>query len=156
MTKKILPILCFEDLAVGDEWESLRRTITEADVVLFAGLTGDYNPLHVDHEFAKETPFGRPIAHGLLGLTVATGLITQVLRVDTLAFLGMQEWNFVRPIYFGDTIYSTATVLALESQARGRRGLVTWGRKVFNQAGEVVQEGKSQTLVRGNKSRSKE
>ncbi|ODT99250.1 MAG: dehydratase [Planctomycetes bacterium SCN 63-9] len=142
-------MLNFNDLVIGDEWESPRRTITEADVVLFAGLTGDYNPLHVDHEAAREGPFGRPVAHGLLGLAISTGLITQALKVDTLAFLGIQEWKFLRPIHFGDTIHSTATVEALEPQARGRRGIVTWYRRVLNQAGEVVQEGKSQTLVRG-------
>ena len=150
MTKKTSPVLFFEELAVGDEWESPKRTITETDVVLFAGLTGDFTSLHVDHEAAKASPFGRPIAHGLLGLTISTGLITQVVRVDTLAFLGIMEWNFLRPIYFGDTIHSTATIIALETQARGRRGLVTWSRRVFNQTGDIVQEGKSQTLVRGN------
>jgi acyl dehydratase len=144
-----MPVLSFDDLVVGDEWESPRRTITEADVVLFAGMSGDYNPLHVDHEAAKDGPFGRPIAHGLLGLTVSTGLISQSLRVDTLAFLGIIEWNFVRPIYFGDTIHTISSVLKLEPQARGRRGIVTWSRRVLNQSGELVQEGKTRTLVRG-------
>lgn len=155
MTRKYLPVLGFEDLAVGDEWESPRRTITEADVVLFAGLTGDYNPLHVDHEAAAQGPFGRPVAHGLLGMAVATGLFTQSLRVDTLAFLGILEWNFVRPIHFGDTIHTLSGVLALEPRSRGRRGVVTWSRRVLNQAGEIVQEGRTQTLVRGKADREK-
>jgi 3-hydroxybutyryl-CoA dehydratase len=153
VTRKNLPMVIFNDLVVGDEWESPRRTITETDVVLFAGLTGDYNPLHVDHEAAKEGPFGRPVAHGLLGMAISTGLISQAVQIDTLAFLGILEWKFVRPIHLGDTIHTIATVEALEPQARGRRGIVTWSRAVFNQAGEIVQEGKSRTLVRGRVTR---
>jgi acyl dehydratase len=155
VTQKHLPVLGFEDLAVGDEWESPRRTITEAEVVLFAGLTGDFNPLHMDHEAARQGPFGRPVAHGLLGMAIATGLFTQSLRVDTLAFLGILEWNFVRPIHFGDTIHTISGVLALEPRSRGRRGVVTWSRRVFNQAGEIVQDGRTQTLVRGRADRRK-
>lgn len=149
MTQKIWPVLSFDDLAVGDTWESPRRTITEAEVVLFAGLTGDFNPLHVDHVAAKEGPFGRPVAHGLLGLAISTGLISQSLRVDTMAFLGILEWKFLHPIHFGDTIHTVSTVVSLEPKSRGRRGIVTWNRRVLNQDGEVVQEGKTQTLVRG-------
>lgn len=69
--------LHFGDLAVGDHWTSFGRTVTETDVVNFAGMTGDYDPLHVDHEFARQTPFGKPIAHGLLGLSLVAGLASQ-------------------------------------------------------------------------------
>jgi len=138
----------FDDLSVGDEWESPRRTVTETDVVIFAGLSGDFNPLHVDHKSSQHGPFGRPVAHGLLGMAIATGLITQAPRVDTMAFLAILDWRFLRPIAFGDTIHAISKVESLEPQANGRRGLVTWQRRVFNQDGILVQEGRTQTLVR--------
>jgi len=142
-------VLAFDDLQVGDEWESSGRTITETDVVLFAGLSGDYNPLHTDHELSKVGPFGRPVAHGLLGLAVATGLISQSPRVDTLAFLAILQWRFILPIEFGDTIKVLSRVEDKEAQARGRRGIVTWHRSILNQSSRIVQEGRTQTLVRG-------
>lgn len=140
--------LSFDDLVVGEEWESPRRTVTEADVVLFAGLSGDFNPIHVDHHAAASGPFGRPVAHGLLGLAIASGLMTQAPRVDTLAFLGILEWKFHRPILPGDTLHAISRVEALEPSGKGRRGVVTWHRSIFNQDGHLVQEGRTQTLVR--------
>ena len=90
--------LAFDDLTVGDEWESPRRTVTEADVVGFAGLSGDFNPLHVDHESARDGPFGQPVAHGLLGLSIASGLTSHSPLVATQAFLAILEWKFLAPI----------------------------------------------------------
>ncbi len=148
MTRHPFLTLSFDDLTVGDEWESPRRTVTEADVALFAGVSGDFNPLHVDHQAAAESPFGRPVAHGLLGMAIATGLTSQAPRVDTLAFLAILEWTFLAPIGFGDTIQAVSTVESLSPQANGRRGVVTWRRKIFNQDGRLVQEGRTQTLVR--------
>jgi acyl dehydratase len=141
-------IWSFEDLVVGDEWESSRRTITETDVVMFAGLSGDLNPLHVDHVAAKSNPFGRPVAHGLLGLAIAAGLLSQSPRVDTLALLAILEWKFHRPILFGDTIHAFSKVEALHPHTNGLRGVVTWQRRILNQAGHLMQEGRTQTLVR--------
>ncbi len=149
MGRHSVPILAFDDLKVGDEWESPRRTITEADVVAFAGISGDFNPLHVDHEAAKNSPFGKPVAHGLLGLAVASGLTSSAPRVDTLAFLSILSWAFLEPIAFGDTLSVLTRVEALEPRARGRRGVVTWHRQLVNQFGKIVQEGRTQTLVRG-------
>ena len=144
--------LGFDELAPGDEWESPARTVTEADVVAFAGLSGDYNPIHVDHEFARNTPFRGPVAHGLLGLAIASGLASNAPRVDTVALLGLVEWKFLEPIAFGDTIRVLTLVVALEPRSRGRRGVVTWRRRLLNQRGEVVQEGLTQTLVRSRRS----
>ncbi len=143
--------LAFDDLTVGDEWESPRRTVTEADVVGFAGLSGDFNPLHVDHESARDGPFGRPVAHGLLGLSIASGLTSQSPLVATQAFLAILEWKFLAPIAFGDTIRVISRVAALEPRSRGRRGVVTWHRRLVNQHGKTVQEGLTQTLVRGRR-----
>jgi acyl dehydratase len=143
-----LPLVYFDELRVGDEWESAARTITESDVVSFAGLSGDFNPIHTDHEFARVSTFGKPVAHGILGLAVASGLGTQAPRVATLALLGILNWNFLHPIAFGDTIHVVTRVEAVEPRARGRRGVVTWHRRLVNQSGQTVQEGRTQTLVR--------
>ncbi len=148
MTRQSVPILAFNDLAVGDEWETARRTVTETDVVLFAGLSGDFNPLHVDHVSSQTGPFGRPVAHGLLGMSIATGLISQAPRVDTIAFLAILEWKFHHPIAFGDTIHAVSKVESLAPHVNGRRGVVTWHRRIFNHNAQLVQEGRTQTLVR--------
>src|SRR6516165_11897228 len=93
--------LYFDDVEVGQEWESLGRTISQADIVNFAGISGDFNPIHVDHEFAKTTLFGRPIAHGLLTLAIGSGLGVQNPLMRTLAFLSIREWHFREPVYIG-------------------------------------------------------
>jgi acyl dehydratase len=148
------PVLGLHDLAPGDEWESPARTVTEADVAAFAGLSGDFNPLHVDHESARSGPFGKPVAHGLLGLAIVSGLASHAPRVDTLAFLSILEWKFLEPIGFGDTVRVISRVASVEPRARGRRGVVTWHRRLVNQRGVTVQEGLTQTLVRGSKPES--
>lgn len=138
--------LSFEDLRVGDRWVTAARTITETDVVNFACLTGDFDPLHVDHEHAKQTPFRRPIAHGLLGLAFLAGLGSQCPRVRTVAFVGIREWLFLKPTYFGDTVHAVNSIVELQPSGR-KRGRVVWKRQLVNQQGEVVQEGFFETLV---------
>ena len=138
--------LYYEDLSEGDCWRSLGRTITEADVVNFAGITGDFDPLHMDHEFARQTPFGKPIAHGLLGLSLVAGLSSHFPCVKTLAFTKIENWEFHKPLYIGDTVYAETEVT--DKQTKGRRtGYVTWHRRLVNQNGEVVQSGVLETLV---------
>lgn len=149
MAVQLPVILRLQDLAVGDEWLSPARTVTEADVVAFAGLSGDFNAIHVDHEFASKTPFRRPVAHGLLGMAIGSGLATTAPRVDTIALLAIVEWRFLEPIYFGDTLRMLTKVVSIEPRARGRRGVVTWSRRLTNQHDKIVQEGTSQTMVRG-------
>ena len=149
VAKHPVATLSFEDLNPGDEWESPARTVTEADVVGFAGLSGDYNPIHVDHHSARESPFGRPVAHGLLGLSIASGLASHSPRVDTIAFLGIEDWKFLQPIAFGDTVRVHTRVESVQPRARGRRALITWRRQLVNQDGVTVQEGTTKTLVRG-------
>jgi len=132
---------------VDAEWTSGERVVTAGDVTAFADLTGDRNPVHMDPEFARTTPFRRPIAHGLLGLSLAGGLTTQATPTRTVAFLGLREWHFRAPIFPGDAIRVTSRVLEKELQGRGRRGTVVWQVRVLNQDGRVVQEGVTGTLV---------
>jgi acyl dehydratase len=141
--------LFFDDLAIGQEWESLSRTVTEADIVNFAGLSGDFNPIHIDHAFARTTPFRRPIAHGLLVLSIASGLTLHCPPMRTLAFLEIREWQFKGPVFIGDTIHGRARVVSIEPRSRGRRAAITWSRAIINQDGKVVQEGIILTLVEG-------
>jgi 3-hydroxybutyryl-CoA dehydratase len=135
-----------EDLKLGDSWTSFGRTITETDIVGFAGMTGDYDPIHIDREHAAQTPYGKPIAHGLLGLSIMAGLSSTCPRVRTLALVRMDEWQFHRPIYIGDTLHVTTQVESITPRGR-RSGEVTWYRKLNNQRGECVQSGRIVTLV---------
>lgn len=139
--------LGYQCVKVGDSWVSPARTVTETDIVNFAGMSGDYNPLHVDHEFARQTPFGRPIAHGLLGLALVAGLGSFSPHMRTIAFVRITEWNFLKPVFVGDTVHVRTEIVACEEKARGRRALITWKRSLINQVGDVVQEGLTQTLV---------
>src|SRR5881398_3446494 len=139
----------FDDVEVGQEWESSGRTITEADVVNFAGLSGDFNPIHVDHEFARTTPFRRPIAHGLLVFSIGSGLGLPAPPMRTLALLAIKEWHFRDPVFIGDTIHVVSTVIDKQLRGRGKRGEVTWQRRFVNQDGKVVMEGQTLTLVEG-------
>lgn len=141
--------LYFDDVEVGQTWESPGRTLTEADIVNFAGLSGDFNPIHVDHEYARTTPFRKPIAHGLLILSIGSGLGTHYPPMRTLAFLALREWELKEPVFVGDTIHIRCTVREKTARSRGRRGTITWHRQIINQDGKVVQEGITQTLVQG-------
>ncbi len=139
--------LFFDDVQVGQEWVSQGRTITEADIVNFAGLSGDFNPIHVDHSFARTTLFRKPIAHGLLVLSIGSGLTLYCPPMRTLALLGFPEWHFVDAVFIGDTIRVRGRVAAKEERGRGRRGVITWQRTLVNQDDKVVQQGQIQTLV---------
>jgi 3-hydroxybutyryl-CoA dehydratase len=141
--------LYFDDVQVGQEWESLGRTVTETDIVNFAGLSGDFNPIHMDHEFAKKTVFRKPIAHGILIMAIGSGLGLAIPPMRTLAFVGIKDWKFLEPVYVGDTIRVRAKLVEKEERSRGRRGVITWQRQVVNQHGKAVAEGQIVTLVEG-------
>ena len=139
--------LTFDQLQEGQSWTSPSRTITETDVVNFANTTGDMNPLHVDHEFARETHYRQPVAHGLLGLSWVAGLGSNSPAVDTVAFASIREWHFSKPLYFGDTVHVVTEVTEKQSDAK-RVGRVTWKMQLINQRDEVTQVGNFETLVR--------
>ena len=139
--------LYFDDLEVGQEWTSGGRTITEADIVNFAGFSGDFNPIHIDHEFAKQTPFRRPIAHGFGVFSIASGLGVACPPVRTVAMLRVKSWEFRLPVFAGDTIRAKCRVMEKTLRGRGKRGEVIWYRGVINQDGKVVQDGEIVTLI---------
>jgi len=141
--------LYFEDVEIGTVHESPGRTITETDVVAFAALSGDWNRIHTDAEYAKTTPFGQRIAHGLLGIAIASGLAVRLgaFAETTIAMLGV-EWRFRAPVFIGDTVHLRLRVVSKRRTARGARGLVERRLELVNQRGEVVQEGTISLLVK--------
>ena len=141
------PVGYFEDMKVGEEYVSPGRTVTEADIVIFAGLSGDYNVLHTDAEHMKASIFGERIAHGLLGLSIQQGLLDRVVPGQFTGPLAAVKWKFKGPIKIGDTIRVEARIAAQKDGAGPSHGLVTVERRVVNQRGEVVQEGETDHLV---------
>ena len=136
--------LYLEDLQIGDSWPSGEREITADDVADFALLTGDHDPLHEDGGMAS--PFGEPVVHGLLGLSVLAGLSSSRPDVATLALVGISDWQFESPIFFGDIVSVRTEVLEIQQHGR-RAGRVTWIRELVNQHRRVVQRGRFVTLV---------
>jgi acyl dehydratase len=137
----------FEDLAVGQEFTSPGRTVTEADIVIFAGLSGDYNVLHTDAEHMKSSIFGERIAHGLLGLSIEQGLASRGEPAAAHGVLSALKWKFKGPIKIGDTVHVRSRITAKNDGPDASRGLVTVDRELVNQLGEVVQEGETEHAV---------
>lgn len=142
--------LYFEEYQVGQAITSVGRTITETDVVNFAALTGDWNTIHTDAEYAAQQPFGQRVAHGLLGLSVASGLAVRLgfMEETVLAFREIGNWKFSLPIFIGDTIHVRATVAETKPMRRLGGGLVTMKVEILNQDDKVVQRGTWGVLVK--------
>jgi acyl dehydratase len=140
-----------DDLTPGQTFVSAARTVTEADVVGFAGLSGDFNPIHTDAEFAKDGVYGQRVVYGVLGLAIATGLLDRMglFSGSAIAMLGITDWKFVAPVFIGDTVHLELTILAVRpSQSKPDRGIVERQFELRNQRGEVVQVGRIDLLVR--------
>jgi acyl dehydratase len=134
--------LWFEDYRAGQVFDSAARTVTEADVVAFAGLSGDYNPIHVDEEHARRSVFRKRIAHGLLIEAIASGLAHGTGMFDgTISALAGIEIAFQKPVFFGDTIRLRLEVLEVDPDPSPKRGRVRFSTTVTKQTGEVVVEG---------------
>lgn len=131
----------FQDFKEGMRFLTPRRTVTQTDIVNFAGLSGDYNAPHVDHEFCKSQPYGEPIAHAPLVLSISTGLLCQLgINDGTLvAMLGVDDWRILAPVRHGDTLHVVAEVVAVKLTSKADRGVVTFQRQIINQHGVSVQ-----------------
>lgn len=143
--------LYFEDIEVGLKVTSAGRTISEADIMQFAGLSGDWNAIHVDAEYSKTGIFGERVAHGMLGLSIATGLAMQLGFLDrTVDAFTSLDWKFRGPIKIGDTIHMTAEVTKKKAMPGGQGGgFVSFNIVVKNQRDETVQRGEWMVVVKG-------
>lgn len=141
--------LYFEEFSVGQQVKTAGRTISEGDIFNFAGLTGDFNEIHTNAEFSRGTQFGQRIAHGLLGLSIATGLImrTGLLEGTVLAFREINEWKFIKPVFIGDTIHAELTVTETKALPRIGGGALISSLVVKNQGDEICQRGTLNLLV---------
>src|SRR5512140_2371803 len=141
----------YADLHVGMSFRSPGRTITDADLVAFSGLTGDYSELHTSDVYAKSSQFGRRVAQGMLGLAYAHGLMwarTGELRETAVAFLGISDWKFVEPIFIGDTLFVNYRIAELrDSKSRPTQAIAIFDVEVVDQTGRVVQRGRKALLV---------
>ena len=139
----------FEDLIEGQRFVSKGRTVTESDVVNFAGLSGDFNPIHLDRESTKDGMFGERVAHGILGLSMATGLLDSLglFKESMGAMLAIEDWRFAAPILFNDTIHLELTIESKRLTSKGTSGVVRRRLRLINQDGTVVQDGTITVLI---------
>lgn len=133
----------FEEFEIGHKIVTVGRTITETDIVQFAGLSGDYNQIHTDAVYAAEAPFGKRVAHGLLVLSIVSGLAVQsgFMEGTIMAFREVEGWKFSRPVFIGDTIHAVLEVVELKALPRLGGGAISLKLIVLNQAGDTVQSG---------------
>lgn len=142
----------FSEFSVDDTFVSGGRTVTEADVVHFAGISGDFNPLHVDASFAEKTPFGQRIAHGMLAASISTGLgqTLGIFEGTTLALMS-QTFDYKAPVFFGDTIRLRLTVREVTPSSKGGKGVVLFQSDVVKQDDTVAVAGSWTVLFRDKK-----
>jgi acyl dehydratase len=135
--------LYFEEFSVGQKLTTEKRTVTEDDIMSFARVSGDDNRIHTDPEFSKTTIFGRQVAHGLLGLAIASGLAWQtgILDGTVIAFREVNEWKFIKPVFIGDSIYVDLETIETKALPRIGGGSVTITLEVKNQKDEVCHRG---------------
>lgn len=141
--------LYFEDLHAGQHWTTVGRTVTEADIVAFAGLSGDFNPIHLDAESTKSGIYGQRVAQGVLGLSMATGLLDSlgIFKNSMGAMLGIDDWKFLKPMFIGDTIHLELSIESMRLSSKGNAGVVRRRLTLVKQTGEVVQDGFITVLV---------
>ena len=141
--------LYFEEFEAGQHTSTPGRTITEGDIVTFAGLSGDYNMIHTDAEYSRKTHFGQRVAHGLLVLSIASGLVTRsgLIEGTVIAFREIENWKFAKPTYIGDTIHVEIEVTETKAIPRLGGGNVYFNLQVNNQSNEVVMKGNWNVLM---------
>ena len=141
--------LYFEEFEVGQNVISPGRTVTEGDIVNFAGLSGDYTQIHTDSQYAKNTPFGKRVAHGLLVMSIASGLAarTGVLEGTVLLFREISNWKFIKPVFIGDTVHVEMEVVEMKELRRIGGGSIVIELQVVNQENDVVMKGNWNVLM---------
>ena len=139
----------FEEFEVGQKITTVGRTVSEGDIFAFAGLSGDYNQIHTYSDFIQSTPFGQRVAHGLLGLSIASGLAmrTGVLEGTVLAFREINNWKFIAPVFIGDTIHVEMEIIETKALPRIGGGSVVIVMDVKKQSGETVMKGTLTVLI---------
>lgn len=139
----------YEDFEVGQTFISGGRTITETDLTMFSMISGDWNPIHADMEFAKKTKFEQRVVHGVLGIAVSTGMMHElgIFHESVIAMLGYKRWEFRLPLFINDTLHLKLTILNKSLGKSGNNGKLERSFRLINQNGEVVQEGESDVLV---------
>jgi acyl dehydratase len=139
----------YEDMQVGEEYESPARTVTETDIVNFSAISGDWSPVHSDEESCKKSPYGTRIAHGLLGLAVSEGLKFRIPEFAGARYMASLYWNykFTGPILMGDTIRVRVKIVSKRETKKPDRGIVVEYVTMLNQRGEIVQEGEHGLMV---------
>ncbi|WP_343653472.1 MaoC/PaaZ C-terminal domain-containing protein [Herbaspirillum sp.] len=144
-----MPSLYLEDFQPGQRFTSGGRTLTETDLTMFSMLSGDWNPIHADAEFARHTRYGQRLVHGTLGIALCTGMLHQlgIFEHSVIAMLGLRQWEFKQPILVGDTLHLELEILTVEAGKSGRSGKLGRRFRLLNQRGEVAQEGDSEVLV---------
>lgn len=142
--------LFFEEFETGQSVTSMGRTVTEADIVSFAAFTGDWTTLHTDAVYAGQTIYGQRVAHGLVGLSIASALAIRLgfMEGTILAFREIRDWKFSLPVFIGDTLRVRVTVNETKAVRRIGGGLVTFGAEVLNQEDKVVQHGTWTVLIK--------
>jgi len=140
----------FEDFAVDEELQTSARTVTGTDIVNFACISGDFNEVHTNHEYCRNTPFGEPVAHGPLIYAIAGGLwhASGVNEGTIIAMLGVDEWRLLAPVKHGDTIHLVARVAAKKETSKPDRGVVVFDRRIVKQDGTVVQTMRTTLMYR--------
>ncbi len=144
--------LFFEDFEVGQEFATTRRTITDSDIINFACLTGDFNPIHIDDVTAAEGPFKKRIAHGMLGVAIMNGQMNQLGIFEGTTIAKAEDTNrYKAPIFIGDTVSTVIKIVEVKPSSKGGKGTVFADTYLINQRGEVVTQSSNVILIKGRK-----
>ena len=142
--------LYYEDIEIGSVYRSAGRTATESDLTMFCMLSGDWNPIHSNEHYAAQSRFGRRVLPGLFGLSLITGAMTQwgIFEESAVAMLNLDDWNFRAPIFIGDTLYIEMEILGKRLTSKGHLGILDRRFKVVDQTDRLIQEGRSEMMIR--------
>lgn len=141
--------LYYEDIVPGSSWRTAGRTVTEADNTMFSMLSGDWNPIHCNEDYARQTRFGQRIVAGIFGMSLITGAMNQwgVFETSALAMLNIRDWQFRKPIFIGTTLYVRMEITAKRLISSGAAGIIERRFDLLDEKGELIQTGFSDMLI---------